>query len=135
MIINLFSCITVDVTKSANEIFDPFFALIDEHIYGVPLETKLNGIIFSPTIVDPAMGAIADRTTYRRSEPVIAIGINIPHGDWIRSDRLGRVNLLEVALKKGIENIKSSKLSATDKEKLKHVIELSGQSLSKKFAK
>jgi hypothetical protein len=135
VIINFSGISTIDVSDSLKEIDVPFFAQIDEHIYGVPLDTKLDGIVFFPTIVDPAMGVFPDKITYKRSEPAIFIKTNMPHADWISGTKIDRVNLLATALKIAIGTIKKAKLSASDQDKIKEVIELSRLALIKIVSK
>ncbi len=69
------------------------------------------------------MGKMPDKITYKRNEPAIYLKVNIPHDAWRNGDECARARLYSAALRRGIGDIKGSKLSNADKETLSGLIE------------
>ncbi len=64
---------------------------------------------------DLGLGFFADKTQYRPKASAVAISVVISHAEWGKATQSERTGLYARALKEGVERIKDSKPSATDK--------------------
>lgn len=113
---------SIDVASSTGEIGPPFAAELRKVLAGVQFSSPIKTIVFFPTLIAPEMGVMRDKITYKRSEPSVFIKINIDYSRWRAADRRDRLELYADALKRGIMQVKSSKLSAEDRGKLLRTI-------------
>jgi hypothetical protein len=74
-------------------------------------------------VTRPGIGPFPDRITYPRKDAAVNLAINIAHEKWIEGGRTAHDNLMAEGLLRGIDQVKTSKLSSDTKGVLGKVIE------------
>lgn len=108
-----------------------FWAEIENTLAGQKLTSSISGIGMFPTIMDPRIGALADKITYRK-DGSIYLKTNIDHRVWSNATIGEQVDILAKNLRDGILQIKQDKLVDEDRVLLLRAIETARQFVSAK---
>lgn len=110
--------VSEDVSESTTLIGPPFAELYRTKLSDLSFNSRIKMIVFFPTIIDPAIGVMADKITCKRSEPSVFIQANIPYAEWLLGDAAKRVVLYVDALVKGISLIRDSAIVKSERDLL-----------------